>query len=461
MIKKNQLMQSEFEKQVQQRMEELQLTPSEPVWLNIKEQIRKKRKRRMVIWVPLLFLLLGGGTWSLYRSGSFDRQNEQAALAGKKRLEPNRPAEIKLHSDRTIQPVTSTAAPKTKIGETVPVPAEKSFLLGKKAEKKYSPRGQRDKQIKSNSISASGAPVAAITTSHGSEPSRTDNLENKDSKPTANDSVEKAAPVTLPVETNNLLPVDQRPDSIAAKDSEKGKLKQARNKWVVGIFAGAGSSGISSGLGLLKSMDRLYAAPGNTQGAGTVYLPPSDEKKGIGFSAGLSLKKQLSARLLLVSGLSYNYFSTRIRVGQSVRRDTILTSSFNTVRVDQYYRNSNTGLSDYTNQFHFISIPVGIDFRLFKNLPLDIHAGLSVARLVATNALTYNSSAQVYYKNDAVTKTQVFSNLGLAYGFMRRGFTLAAGPYLQYAVSNQLNSGSSNRHLFSLGGRVELMFNKK
>src|SRR5947209_3893205 len=36
-------MQNEFEKQVQQKMEELNFTTSEPVWLNIEKQIRNKK----------------------------------------------------------------------------------------------------------------------------------------------------------------------------------------------------------------------------------------------------------------------------------------------------------------------------------------------------------------------------------------------------------------------------------
>jgi len=42
-------MQNEFEKQVQQKMEELQLVPSAPVWEKIEEQIRRKKDRRRLI----------------------------------------------------------------------------------------------------------------------------------------------------------------------------------------------------------------------------------------------------------------------------------------------------------------------------------------------------------------------------------------------------------------------------
>jgi hypothetical protein len=57
-----------FEKQVKQKMEELSLTPSEPVWEKVEEQIRKKRdRRRFFFWLPLTVLLVGGGVWFLSR----------------------------------------------------------------------------------------------------------------------------------------------------------------------------------------------------------------------------------------------------------------------------------------------------------------------------------------------------------------------------------------------------------
>ena len=66
-----------FEKQVKQKMEELSLTPSEPVWKKVEEQIQKKRnRRRFFFWLPLTVLLIGGGLWIL--SGVKDNNNSIA-----------------------------------------------------------------------------------------------------------------------------------------------------------------------------------------------------------------------------------------------------------------------------------------------------------------------------------------------------------------------------------------------
>src|SRR5688572_16358608 len=57
---------NEFEKQVQQKLNELQLRPTPAVWTEVEKQIRKEKKRRRIIifWWLLPVLLTGGiATW--------------------------------------------------------------------------------------------------------------------------------------------------------------------------------------------------------------------------------------------------------------------------------------------------------------------------------------------------------------------------------------------------------------
>jgi hypothetical protein len=55
------MLENEFEKQVQQKMKEFDLLPSEEVWMGVERRIREEKKRRFIFWWPLLFLLVGGG----------------------------------------------------------------------------------------------------------------------------------------------------------------------------------------------------------------------------------------------------------------------------------------------------------------------------------------------------------------------------------------------------------------
>jgi hypothetical protein len=52
----------DFEKQVQLKMEQLRLRPSNAVWAGVEKNIRRdKRRRRMIIWIPLFLLFMGAG----------------------------------------------------------------------------------------------------------------------------------------------------------------------------------------------------------------------------------------------------------------------------------------------------------------------------------------------------------------------------------------------------------------
>jgi len=62
----------EFEKNVQQRLDELKLRPSEAVWNNVEYSIRKdKRRRRMILWLPILFLFLGTSGYFIINKNGF------------------------------------------------------------------------------------------------------------------------------------------------------------------------------------------------------------------------------------------------------------------------------------------------------------------------------------------------------------------------------------------------------
>ena len=80
-------MQNNFEKQVQQKMDELSFVPTEPVWKKIEEQIRQKKDRsKLIIWLPILLLLLAGGFWWL--NSTRTNQNNLAQSVAEKENSP-------------------------------------------------------------------------------------------------------------------------------------------------------------------------------------------------------------------------------------------------------------------------------------------------------------------------------------------------------------------------------------
>src|SRR5688500_12607969 len=108
----------EFEKQVQDKMEELQFTPSAPVWTNIEKVIRKKKdRRRILFWLPLVALGLGGGTWWALQ----DTPASPMAVTAREKAQPpvnqgsgNVPAEMEPSGKIITTPAEQpTAAPGT------------------------------------------------------------------------------------------------------------------------------------------------------------------------------------------------------------------------------------------------------------------------------------------------------------------------------------------------------------
>ena len=63
-------------------MDELQFVPSDAVWHGVEKQIAPRKKRRLLVWLPILVLLLGGAAW-MYNANKGDSENKNTAAAGK------------------------------------------------------------------------------------------------------------------------------------------------------------------------------------------------------------------------------------------------------------------------------------------------------------------------------------------------------------------------------------------
>src|SRR5262245_42283802 len=60
---------NDFEKQVQQRLDDFQLNPSASVWEKVEEELRDKRKRRVIYFLlPLMIALLGFSVYYLFEN---------------------------------------------------------------------------------------------------------------------------------------------------------------------------------------------------------------------------------------------------------------------------------------------------------------------------------------------------------------------------------------------------------
>jgi len=78
-----------FEKQVQQKLDELKIPPADSVWAAIESQIRKdKRRRRGLLLFPLLFLILGAGYYFIFSQTDNASKNTSGRLISSKNPNP-------------------------------------------------------------------------------------------------------------------------------------------------------------------------------------------------------------------------------------------------------------------------------------------------------------------------------------------------------------------------------------
>jgi hypothetical protein len=236
--------------------------------------------------------------------------------------------------------------------------------------------------------------------------------------------------------------------------------KIAARKWRLGVIAGGGLSGSGKGLSFLDGSAKMDAAPLNAPPRPPLinyYSAPTPVVQGPSFTAGFTARKQIGKKFQFITGLQYDYFSTRHDVGIRINQRSAnagVSTNFN-----PYYINYGATLQEYVNQYHFITLPVTVSIRPFGSLPLEWQGGLLVKRLVKTNALKYDSNIEgYYYDRSAFRNTQCYVTTGLSYSFLKQ--SLLAGPFMEYGLTTPEKQGDAKR-LYAFGLKVQYLFTKK
>ncbi|MEI9910643.1 MAG: hypothetical protein WDO71_13775 [Bacteroidota bacterium] len=208
-----------------------------------------------------------------------------------------------------------------------------------------------------------------------------------------------AAKEDIPVKTDSsktgeVVIADNKKENITVKKPGKVKIK-----WGIDLSGGIafnnkGTLTFARG----QAFDMYYNSPGNSTGTGapppsSPVIPPSPVRSGPAFKAGLIGELQVSERSRFSAALQYVYASNRIKTG--MRSDTAVqlpSNNFSLARADVIYRG--TQQNDYTNSYHFVSIPLWYHWQINKRkkLPIQWNAGISLGYMIATNALVYDRS---------------------------------------------------------------------
>jgi hypothetical protein len=212
-----------------------------------------------------------------------------------------------------------------------------------------------------------------------------------------------------------------------------------------------------------SSRDKSYFAssPGNSPG-GQPVTSSIHSQPGFAFKAGAIAKTSFSVRSSVATGLNYVYFSDEVRVGVQQNALVQLPGAYN---VFSYYAGSPQ--KDFTEHFHFVELPILYNWRMTRNEKhfLSLDAGISIAYLISTNALIYDTaSGGIYYHNkDLITKTHFNIIPGISYHAINpKGLEFSVGPQFAFDMTKAIKSDLDKRNYFLyIGLNASLFFEKK
>jgi hypothetical protein len=462
---------NKFEKQVQDIMEDLKLPPSPPVWKNIEEQIRKKKdRRRIIFWFLFLSLILAGGLWIMIGTNNKETNNQQAKLeqthSNSKTTvngsQKNQNNSVDKQNKSTVEIMVSrnnnaAATPRPIIAKQHPgqeLVIKRSVTKNQKKEEQNLPvvayqnepattKEQKETVVNSMLPDQKSKKQTDIVIE---QPLRTETLivateQNSGTKKISDSTSETKEPVS---ETSN--PVQQK------------NKKSGNKKWQKRITAEIGWSDYN--YGLPEESQKSYS-PASIQSSFSplrVYSP-QEITKGQSLVIGFQLIRSMTRHIEVSLGLQYHYFSTHTKTGATVEKDSAINYGADVIAISRYYRNGNQ--SGYTNSFHVIEFPVAVDYKPFKNIPVDLGIGFSYGRLFKTNALSFNRQSNIYYQNRQAYRSDYLNAFtSLQYSWLQKSkFKIQSGPILFYSCSKLKNENYFNTpYLFSVGLKSSIIF---
>jgi hypothetical protein len=466
------MQENEFEKKLQKKMEELQVQPAEEVWKKIKVDIaEKKRKRKFVFFFLFTGLLVAGlifsGQLNLFNKNKnvvaaksnagekqkLDKQVVEAdtasntsAISPLSQQDKNDDSEnsnsisqtqddTKMNNDNSEKITgTSVATAVTAKNELKqPVRLKRKTKERVKTKIMSAEPVEEDDEKEMVAVQLPGDKIEELSTSVN----RTSDEKPKEIK-------EPAAKEIVAVEKKAVEIKKDVPQPVKAKTAEE---KNEKKKWDFAVNVSGGISSVSynnTNKNVAFTTDGLSSTPGTgvpTANATTYY--PSEAKPGFAFTAGVQVYRRLSNTVKLTSGLQYQFHSTSQKTGSNITNNQVRALS---------YGNGNT----FHNQYHYLSLPVGLSVTLFNigNKEICADAGLNFSRLLKTNALAFDTANGYYYNNQTMfNKTFVGLSVSLAINLAGKNKpALYIGPQFYYNITPLASEGMyTNTHSRYIG----------
>ena len=172
---------------------------------------------------------------------------------------------------------------------------------------------------------------------------------------------------------------------------------------------------------------------------------------GFYWAAGGFMQRNFSNTFAVSSGLRYAQYNTRIFTQTRVDSTRIFLNSRNSTTADE--------VSQYTNRYHFLELPVTAQFKLNKSnsFPVFANLGMSVGWLLGANAMNFEGNSGTSLFNE----TQFGLHGGFLFGVLNKSkYPVRVGPSFNYKLSKLMENASSNKHLLSFGVDFRVLLKK-
>jgi Outer membrane protein beta-barrel domain len=481
-----------FEQKVSRRMDDFKLNPSDAVWIKVDAQLRKDKRRRWLFFfiLPLMGLLCTGIGIGVYELG----KNNGEVLAVKKQ-NPSSKIKFPLADDvKQKQQTPSSVSEKTAnskkqevISDELKTPM-KPFVKSSTPQNKIPIVYNKTKETENLRIAFSNLPHKKVDKKINTVLTEEKKMESKPASErsgiTANDNKsdltnEKSSAQTLPktnfITNENIVPDNKKTvnpeisDTVAASVTKiletdstlKSVIKntgKSSKKWKFGLQGGMGLSGsnFSPGFGeMKKSLDASSQSIGGTPSIPPIPGDGSKIKSSFSFNIGVAARKSLGKRTSLVTGMRYQFASTKRNVGGLYNSPNNLVASFRdygSIRATEAFGSGDTLM--HKSHYHLFQLPVLIEYAFGKKKLLSFNAGITPALVLKSDALAYNSFDGRYYSSaDLYKRFQLFASSGILWKPTLKS-RLQIGPEFNFGVINFYKQAEPKHKLFTAGFQV-------
>jgi Outer membrane protein beta-barrel domain len=487
---------SEFEKQVQQKMEGLKMPPSDKLWGRIENELPKKSRRKKI--VLLLLLLLGGCGLVWMLSQVYNRQPDSLSKSEKIQRADNADrskdiAAVQHQADEKDSAGQISNAQKYETAQVLSGNEKKPALTATGTDKPVDVSVTKAGENAMKQINVKATPGLRRVT----DPSSADSNNTKDdmviSKPlqklavvtksrtriTATQQLPINDDLTLPnaagtltaaepfmahtlqhqaaAMNKNLLPRKKTAETdagvpvVAKSDNKTGK-----KKWEYGITLAGGLSRQTSNPFTANNISpSAFGVTGMTADSFTRRKALIATKPAAAFEAGFYLLNLGAKKWSIQTGLHYSYMSYKRAVGKRV--DSVRQYYFlnNPVTLNNFYQTGSE--RNYINKVHLLQLPLELQYSPGRKNNWRIFGGVTAGFLLQSNALVFVNSPEGYVPGNQVIKVtgkgafnKFTVSLHTGIGFYHHtGLPFSAGLRLSYGAIPFTKKYIGNQHLLS------------